>query len=297
MAGPYETLDVAQDASHKDIQKAYRKLAKKLHPDLNPGDRAAEEQFKRASAAYAILGDESRRGRYDRGEIDDDGNEIAPRDASQRSARGTGPYRQGAGAFADFGDADELFSSFFSGMGQGASRIRKGQDAKFKLNVTLVDAASGATQTLVFPDGALDVHIPAGVRDGQILRIRGKGHAAVLDGPRGDALVEVHLMTDPRFKLEGDNLITDLPISIREAVLGARVKVPTLNGSVAVTVPPNSSSGQKLRLKGKGYRTKHGGYGDMLMAVKVVLPPEANESLKEFMTSWTDGEHFNPRAH
>lgn len=296
MASLYETLGVAKNAKHKEIQKAYRKLAKLHHPDLNPGDTVAEEKFKKASAAYAILGDEADRARYDRGEIDDDGNEVIARGFQQ--SRGTGHdegiFRRGTGGFADFSDSDDVFSSFFSVMGQ-SPRGRRGQDVRYKLDISLVDAAAGVSQTVSLPDETVEIRIPAGVRDGQTLRVSGKGQMGAYEGQRGDALVEIHIMPHPYLVLDGDNLKAEVPISLREAVLGARVKVPTLGGTVAVTVPANSSTGKLLRLKGKGFPNKHGGHGDMLMSVKIVLPSEPDERLKEFMQTWAEGERFNPR--
>jgi DnaJ-class molecular chaperone len=297
MADPYETLGVAKNASHKDIQKAYRKLAKKLHPDLNPGDKMAEDQFKNASAAYAILGDETMRGRYDRGEIDQDGNEVQSRgfQYERSSAPGDRSYHRGAGAFSEFGDTDEIFSSFFSGMGQTSSRARKGRDVSYQMDISLAEAAMGGSRSVTIGGDRLDVQIPPGIMDGQTIRLRGKGQAGAFDAPAGDALIEVHVLSDDRFTLDGDNLKIEVPITIREAVLGAKVKIPTLNGTVSVSVPPNSSSGRQLRLKGKGYPNKHGGHGDMLISLKIVLAAAADDKLVEFMESWAEGEQFNPR--
>lgn len=171
MADPYETLGVAKNASHKDIQKAYRKLAKKLHPDLNPGDKVAEDQFKNASAAYAILGDETMRGRYDRGEIDQDGNEVQSRgfQYERSSAPGDRSYHRGAGAFSEFGDTDEIFSSFFSGMGQTSSRARKGRDVSYQMDISLAEAALGGSRSVTIGGDRLDVQIPPGIMDGQTI--------------------------------------------------------------------------------------------------------------------------------
>jgi DnaJ-class molecular chaperone len=297
MADPYKTLDVAKTATQKEIQKAYRKLAKKLHPDVNPGDKLAEDQFKQVSAAYAIIGDEENRGRYDRGEIDDDGVEVPVRDPQwQRTSRSTeNRFHQGPDDFAGFGNINDLFTEYFPDMGRGSERPRKGQDLRYKLDVGLVDAGTGATKIIRVGSESLDLKIPAGVKDGQVLRLNGKGQPGSKNGPSGDLLIELHVLPDKRFSLDGDNLRTEVPISIREAVLGGRVEVPTLTGSVAMTVPPNSSSGKALRLKGKGYPNKHGGHGDMLVSLKIVLPPIADEGLVEFMQGWHESNQFNPR--
>lgn len=297
MADPYKTLDVAKTATLKEIQKAYRKLAKELHPDLNPGDKAAEERFKHVSAAYAIIGDEENRARYDRGEIDEDGVETPVRNTQrQRTPRSSGnPFHHQTSEFAGFGDVNDLFSNYFSDTGRGAQRPRRGQDLRYKLDVSLVEAGAGATKTIQIGNGTLDLRVPAGVRDGQVLRLEGKGQPGWNDGPAGDALIELHVLPDKRFSLDGDNLRTEVPISIREAILGGRVEVPTLTGAVAVTVPPNSSSGKALRLKGKGYPNKHGGHGDMLVSLKIVLSSVPDEELTEFMQTWQAGQNFDPR--
>lgn len=297
MADPYETLDVARTATQKEIQKAYRKLAKKLHPDLNPGDKDAEERFKQVSAAYAILGDEENRRRFDRGEIDGDGTEVPTRNAHRRSPKGGDTaFHRSSGDFADFGDVNDLFSTYFSEMGRSANRPRRGQDLRYKLDVSLIDAGAGTTKTINASTGTFDLQIPAGIRDGQVLKIEGRGQSGAFDGPAGDALFEIHVLPDKRFSLDGDNLRAEVPISIREAVLGGRVEVPTITGAVAVTVPPNSSSGKSLRLKGKGYPNRFGGHGDMLISLKVVLPQVLDPELVNFMENWSEGEQFNPRA-
>lgn len=298
MANPYETLGVAKDASQKEIQSAYRKLAKKLHPDLNPGDRAAEERFKAASAAYAILGDEEKRGKFDRGEIDETGAEQAPRSYYREyspSQNAGGRYHNSSG-FADFGDSDDIFSSFFSGARAKGSGPSRGEDLQYKLEISLRDAVNGGTRTISLPEGgALDLKIPAGVRDGQVLRLRGKGAPGYNNGPDGDALIEIQILPDKQFTLDGDNVRLEVPISIREAVLGGKIEVSTLTGMVAVSVPANSSTGKTLRLKGKGLPNRHGGHGDQLVSLKIVLPTAPDEQLRAFMENWDAGKSFDPR--
>ncbi len=298
MANPYETLGVPKDASQKDVQSAYRKLAKRLHPDLNPGDNASEEKFKAVSAAYAIVGDEEKRAKFDKGEIDETGAEQAPRSYYREYAPGrNGDNRyQNSGGFADFGDSDDLFADFFTGRrGKGGGPLR-GDDRHFTLDVSFREAANGGTKTISLPDGAtLELRIPAGVRDGQVLRLRGKGAPGHNNGPDGDALIEVHVLPDKQFVREGDDVRIEVPISIREAVLGGKIHVPTLSGAVSLSIPPNSSTGKTIRLKGKGLPNRHGGHGDQYVSLKIVLPSEQDDQLNDFMTGWDAGKAFNPR--
>ncbi|MDR7145441.1 DnaJ-class molecular chaperone [Rhizobium sp. BE258] len=298
MANPYETLGVAKGASQKEIQTAYRKLAKKLHPDLNPGDAASEEKFKAASAAYAILGDEDKRAKFDRGEIDETGAGQQQRSYYRDYAadQASGARYHNAGGFADFGDRDDIFSSFFSGARSRGNASYQGGDLQYRLEVSLREAANGGKRTVSLPEGGtLELKIPAGVRDGQILRLRGKGAPGHNDGPAGDALIEIHVLPDRQFSLEGDDVRTEVPISIREAVLGAKVEVPTLSGAVFLSVPPNSSTGKTLRLKGKGFPNKHGGHGDQYVVLKIVLQGTPDAELNEFMTNWEAGKSHDPR--
>jgi DnaJ-class molecular chaperone len=298
MASPYETLGVKKDASQKEIQSAYRKLAKKYHPDLNPGDSSAEQKFKSISAAYAILEDEDKRAKFDRGEIDENGAEQAPRSYYREYAQGSdagGRYRN-AGGFADFGDADDLFSSFFSGARGRRQQTARGDDLQFKLELSLFDAASGGPKTVTLPGGStLELRIPPGVRDGQVLRLRGKGGPGFNGGPDGDALVEIQILPDKRFVRDGDNVRIEVPISVREAVLGGKIEVPTLSGAVSVTVPANTSTGRILRLSGKGFPNRQGGHGDQFVTLKIVLPSSPDPQLEEFMRGWEGGRNFNPR--
>jgi DnaJ-class molecular chaperone len=298
MANPYETLGVATDASQKDIQSAYRKLAKKLHPDLNPGDHASEEKFKAASAAYAILGDEDKRAKFDKGEIDETGAEQERRTYYREYAAGQdrGSRYHNAGGFADFADGDDIFSSFFSRRKDESSAGYQGGDLQYRMEISLREAANGSTKTVSLHEGGtLELKIPPGVREGQILRLRAKGAAGYNGGPAGDALIEIHILPDGKLTLEGDDVRIEVPISVREAVLGARVEVETLSGAVSLSVPPNSSSGKTLRLKGKGFPNRHGGHGDQYVVLKIVLPPNPDAELAEFMTNWKAGKSHDPR--
>ena len=294
---PYELLGVKRDASQKDIQSAYRKLAKKLHPDLNPGDKKAEEEFKQVSAAYAILSDEEKRGRFDRGEINADGAEQAPRSYYRDYAnaeRPNGPYHN-AGGFADFGDADDVFSSFFSRRSRGQTSMQ-GQDRHYSMQVDFLDAINGTTTQITLPDGpALDVRIPPGTRDGQTLRLRGKGEPGFGQGPAGDALIEVHVRPHKVFSRDGDDIRFELPISLSEAVLGGKIRVPTPAGAVTVTLAPNSNTGKTLRLKGKGVPKRNGEPGDAYATLKVMLPDSADPELAAFVEGWAAGKAHDPR--
>ncbi|WP_075288936.1 DnaJ C-terminal domain-containing protein [Pararhizobium arenae] len=295
----YDVLGVKRDASQKEIQSAYRKLAKKYHPDLNPGDKAAEEKFKAASSAYALLEDEEKRGRYDRGEIDESGAETAPRHFYRDYAGNSdtaGRY-ENAGGFADFGGAEDIFSSFFSQRGRSQSQgPMRGRDLHFSMEVDLLDAVNGAKRQITLPEGgSLDLNIPAGTRDGQTLRLRGKGSPGYGNGPAGDALIEIRIRPHPLFKPDGDDVRYEVPISLSEAVLGAKIRVPTLYGAVNVTIGPNSSSGKTLRLKGKGLHKRGGGHGDAYATLKIVLPAEPDPKLAAFIEEWAKGRNDDPR--
>jgi DnaJ-class molecular chaperone len=297
---PYEILGVKRDASQKDIQSAFRKLAKKFHPDLNPGDKKAEERFKDISAANEIVGDEDKRKRFDRGEIDINGAEQAPRNFYREyaSADGAGgPYNSGAG-FADFGDADDLFSSFFTRRtGKGGFKS-KGGNLQFRMEVDFLDAINGTASSVQLPGGPLlEVKIPPGTRHGQTLRLRGKGEVGVGGGPPGDALIEVQVRPHSYFVRDGDDIRLELPISLAEAVAGGRVRVPTPSGAVYMTLKPNSNTGMTLRLKGKGAPKSGGEHGDVYVTLKIVLPETPDAELTEFVRKWSRAAHHDPRRH
>ncbi|MBB3319328.1 MULTISPECIES: DnaJ C-terminal domain-containing protein [unclassified Rhizobium] len=295
---PYELLGVKKDASQKEIQSAFRKLAKKLHPDLNPGDRKSEERFKEISTAYELLSDEEKRGRFDRGEIDITGTEQAPRNyyRDYASQPGTGnPYQNSAG-FADFGDHDDIFSSFFSNRARSGEFRAHGQDRNYSMEVDFLDAINGTKTQIRLPDGpALDLRIPPGTRDGQTLRLKGKGEPGIGGGPSGDAYVEIRVRPHPFYVRDGDDIRFELPISLRESVLGGKVRAPTPTGAVNLTLPPHSNTGKVLRLKGKGVPKKGGGAGDIYISLKIMLPDSPDQQLTDFMKSWTAGEAQDPR--
>ena len=292
-ADPYQTLGVKKDASQDEIQKAYRRLAKKLHPDLNPGNKQAEEQFKEVSQAYDLLGDADKRARFDRGEIDASGAER-PRQRYYRDfAEGASSYSTNSG-FADFG-ADDFLSEIFGRQARGNVRMR-GQDVHYRLPLGFLDAINGGKQQLTLPDGSvLDVAIPPGTRDGQILRLRGKGRPGIGGGPPGDALIEIEVRPHHIFTRKGDDIHVELPISLKEAVLGGKVSVPTPSGAVTMTVPKWSNTGTVLRLKGQGVPKRGGGRGDEYVALKVMLPERPDPELEKFVSQWAPVDARGPR--
>lgn len=298
-ADPYQTLGVSKDASQEEIQKAYRKLAKKHHPDLNPGNKQAEEQFKDVAAAYDLLGDAEKRARFDRGEIDASGAERPQqryyRDFADRDGA---PYSSDAG-FADFEDPDDILSQFFrrgGGEGRSANLRMRGSDVQYRLTLAFLDAVNGGSKQLSLPDGSvLDVTIPPGTRDGQVLRLRGKGRPGIGGGPPGDALIAIDVQPHPLFTRKGDDIHIELPISLSEAVLGGKVRVPTPSGSVTATVPKWSNTGRVLRLKGKGVPRPGGQHGDEYVTLKVLLPEHPDRDLESFVERWPAGKAHDPR--
>jgi DnaJ-class molecular chaperone len=292
MADPYQTLGVTRDASEETLRAAYRKLAKRFHPDHNAGRPEAAERFKTIAAAYDLLSDPAKRARFDRGEIDAQGHETArasPWGGGGRPGRGRGANHAGVphGGFTAE-DLDTLFGQGFGGDRFGGAGA--GRDMQYNVTVTFREAASGAVRRVLLPDGReLDVTIPPGVRDGHVLRLKGQGRR----GPAGvgDALVEVSVSPDRLFRREGDDVVMDLPISLQEAVLGATVEVPTLRGKVRLTIPPGSASGARLRLKGRGI-----GEGHQYVVLKPVLPAGAEPALAAFLATWQPAHPFDPRA-
>jgi len=300
MDDPYKTLGVAKDASQAEIKKAYRKLVKTLHPDLHPGDAAKAAQFQAVSAANDIIGDAKQRKRFDAGEIDASGQERPPRQyyRDHANADPRGRYDSGAG-FGDFEDLSGAFSDLFGARAQSRSKgfAARGADRRYHLKVGFLDAVRGATRAVPLPDGsAIDLKIPAGVRDGQTLRLRGKGQAGVGGGPAGDAYVELSVDTHPVFTRDGNDIEVELPISFDEAILGAKVEVPTLTGKVSMGIPKGATSGQRLRLKGKGVAPASGAAGDQFVRLKIVTPSKPDAEMEAIAQRWRDHATEDPRA-
>jgi len=296
---PYATLGLGRTATADDIRRAYRALAKELHPDVRPGDKAAEERFKRTTAAFNLLSDPAMKSRYDRGEIDADGNErmafnTRPRQ-NARAHAGAGAAGPGAGAGAqDAFDLGDIFSDLFGpGLGGGRSYTRmRGRDIRFTLEVDFLDAVNGAKRRVSLAEGrTLEVGIPAGVESGQVLRLKNQGGAGLQGGPAGDALVELTVRPHAFFRREGQDIHMDLNISLTEAVEGARIQAPTATGAVTLTIPAGSNTGKTLRLKGKGV----GGQGDQFVRLQVVLPETTDDELRKFVKKWPKRDYVPPR--
>ncbi|MEA2930741.1 MAG: hypothetical protein QOG38_3169 [Hyphomicrobiales bacterium] len=330
MRDPYEVLGVQRSASAGDIKKAYRKLAKKLHPDSNKKDPKAANKFSELNSAYEIVGDDDKRKAFDRGEIDAEGK---PRFEGFRGAGpGGGPDFGRGGGFESFtwgpdgfrrtttrgggagpggaGPGGGRFEDILSGMfGFGGAGPRggpsfeaedigsamRGQDIAASMTITLNEAAHGGMRRVGLPNGKdLEVKIPAGIGEGQTVRLKGQGGPAPHGGPPGDVLITVSIAPHPLFKLDGQNLRLELPIALYEAVLGAKVRVPTLDGAVELAIPANTNAGRTFRLKGKGL-PKKGGHGDLFVTVRLVLPEKADAELEKLMREWRDSKPYDPR--
>lgn len=305
MRDPYDVLGVSRSASQAEIKKAYRKLAKELHPDRHPNNQRIGERFKEVSAAYQIVGDETLRARYDRGEIDASGQERMR--GFHRGSAGAGRHgpRTGPGpedfVHAGFGHEgmEDLFSDLFGGFRRGprgAARSR-GADRRYSLKIGFLESVRGGRRRLTLPEGkTLDVAIPAGIMDGQQIRLKGQGDPGA-GGPVGDALIEVQIEPHAFFVRKDFDLHLDLPITLQEAVLGARIRVPTIDGMVQLTVPKGSNSGTVLRLKGKGVpKGKADARGDQYVKLKIVLPEPPDPALEKLVSGWSRGRDYDVRA-
>jgi DnaJ-class molecular chaperone len=307
---PYKTLGISRTAKPDEIRKAFRKIAKKDHPDLNPGDKAAEQRFKAANAAHDLLSDPEKRARFDRGEIDAAGQEVPPRgyyrdyaegaQGTRYQAGGGDPFGRGGGWTGASGDLDPEDLEDILGMFRQRTeppRARRGRDAQYRLAVDFLDAVNGATKRLTLPDGRdLDVRIPPGLEDGQVLRLRGRGAPGMQGAPDGDALIEVAVGPHPFYERDGRDLRMELPVTLSEAVLGAKVPVPTPRGEVMLTIPPRSDAGTQMRLRGRGVAEGGGNpAGDLIVTLRLVLGP-VDDRLEEFLRGWAPDHPTDPRA-
>lgn len=299
MADPYSTLGVAKSASEAEIKSAYRKLAKELHPDKNKDNPKASEKFSDVTKAYDILSDKTKRGQFDRGEIDGEGNPAMPFGYGPGGFRGD--QRSGPGGFSGFGNEssdfggifDELFGGRggggggpFGGFGGRSAPPQKGANVSYRLAVSFLDAATQAPQRITLADGGtIDLKLPAGVETGTQMRLAGKGQPG--PGGHGDGIVTISVKDHPFYVREGANIRLDLPVTLNEAVAGAKIKVPTVDGPVMLSIPAGSTSGKVMRLKGRGFSQKNGERGDQLIRLVVDLPA-GDAALTEFVGKWTD---------
>lgn len=295
---PYQELGVSRGASHDEIRKAFRKLAKQHHPDTNPGNKAAEDRFKQVSAAFDIIGDAEKRKKFDAGEIDADGREVMR--GYGGGAGGGGPWGQQGGwnqsrnaesmEGADLGD---LFSEILGRRG-GGGFSQKGADVRAKLEIDLEDTIHGAKKRIAFSDGrTIDVTIPKGAEEGQTLRLKGQGSPG-RSGP-GDAFIELVVRPHAIFRREGQSLVMDLPVAVPDAVLGGKVEARTPDGAVTLTVPKGANSGQSLRLKGRGLSDSRGKRGDLLARIVLMLPEKPDAELEAFAERWRKERPYTPK--
>jgi len=321
MRSPYEVLGVSPTASPEDIKKAFRKLAKKHHPDANKNDPKSVGRFAEANAAYEIIGDDKKRKAFDRGEIDAEGKPKGfegfgggprGRAGGARAPEGfenftfnTGDFQRGGGPQGGFGGFEDIISSMFGGRagaqrgnpfgGDQTVRAAAGQDATASVRITLEEAALGVGKRVALSTGkAVEVKVPAGIQDGQQIRLKGQGFPGQGGGPAGDAHVTVQVLTHPDLTLDGNNLRVDVPIALYEAVLGGKVRVPTLDGAVDLAVPPHTHAGRTFRLKGKGFPAKSGA-GDLFATVHIVLPAAPDAELDALMEKWRADKPYDPR--
>jgi DnaJ-class molecular chaperone len=310
MRDPYEILGVSKSASEAEIKKAFRSLAKKHHPDTQSADKNAQKKFQEISGAYDIVGDKEKRAKFDAGEIDASGN---PRGFDPRQGGGFrpgGPFGGGQGA-RDFHftwdnagggaqegfSAEDIFADLLGGGGgrRGRSQPRRGEDFTVATTISFDEAARGGTRRVVVPTGEqIDVKIPVGVKEGQHIRVKGRGGPGRNGGPAGDILIQVAIAPHPSMTREGNDIRMDLPVTLKEAVQGGKVNVPTLNGTVALSVPPNSNTGTVLRLKGRGIAPANTTPGDLYVKLVVTLPERPDSELAKFVEGWK--ADYDPRA-
>lgn len=294
MKNLYEILGISKNATEAEIKSQYRKLARKYHPDLNKNDKVAAEKFKEISSAYDVLGDKEKRKKYDNNEIDADGKPTGfGMGGGNYGSYSSSGFNGGGFDFSSiFGE--DIFSQFSNMNGGGFSQksyrnryAQKGQDIAYTLDVDFLDAVKGAEKNIILGNKQINVKIPAGTQSGQILRLKGQGEFGFNGGANGDALITIKVSPHKYFKLDGKNIIIDVPISVKEAVLGAKIVVPTINGKVNLNIPQYSSSGDKLRLKGKGVKTKNS-IGDQIVNLSVVVSKKENAELENVLKNMND---------
>lgn len=306
----YSLLGVSKTATDAEIKSAFRKLARKYHPDVNKDNPDAEKKFKEINGAYDVLGDKEKRKKYDNHEIDSDGKPTGY-GAGYGSGFGGGqgnPFGQGFGGGGQYGEnaggfdfssifGEDVFSNFSGGGFQGFGgnsrrRAQKGQDISYNMKISFLDAANGDEKTVQIGGKNINVKIPSGTIDGQTLRLKGLGQDGMNGGTRGDVLITINVESHPHFSLEGNNVLLELPISLKEAVLGGKITIPTISGKVAINVPSYASSGEKLRLKGKGIKTKSS-CGDQIVVLKIILPKTKDEALEKVLEKTPDEDVRN----
>lgn len=305
MENPYQALGLTEKATQDDIKNAYRKLAKKYHPDLNPGDKGAEAKFKSITQAYELIGMPEQRAKYDRGELGPEamgqgqgfyGGARRGPFYSHTQQDGAGRYTYGFTGEGGEGFDEDLFASLF-GAGRGRRKRAEGEDEFYQMEIDLKDSILGATREITLPHGKrLSITIPKGIASGTKLRFAGQGGAGIGGGPPGDAYVEIRVRPSETFAQQGNDLWMEIPVSLQEALLGGEVRVPTIDGAVMLKIPPRSNTGRKLRLAGKGAvdrSTKK--RGDQIVSLKIVLPSQVDDELVAAVRDWSERHPYNPR--
>ena len=325
MRDPYSVLGVAKSASEGEIKKAFRKLAKKYHPDQNKDDPSAQQHFAEVNQAYEIIGDKDKRAQFDNGEIDAEGKQRFQSRGFDGfsgfedfgSAGGAKGFRStGGGGSGGFDDIlNDIFGGFGgrgnrpgagagagAGFGGGGARTKappksKGKNAEIVARVSLEDIVNSGKTRVTLPSGkTVNVTLPKGVEEGEKIRLKGQGHPGENGGPAGDVMVEIRIRPHKLYEVKGSDLHLDLPLTLYEAVLGAKVRTPTLAGAVNLTIPPNTSSGKAMRLKGKGLPNKNGGHGDLLVKPQIIMPHHSDEELETLMKAWREITPYRARG-